>query len=94
MVNPASSTLNKPGGGGPGLITKIKHIMIARYIKSSFASWKTTSAGAILILIEINHMIQGNAISWENIAIGIGLIFAKDGDVSNSNHPVPVARAI
>jgi len=94
MVNPASSTLNKPGGRRPDLITYIKHKMIARFLRSSLASWKSTSAGIILILIEVNHAIQGEPMNWELIMVGVGLIFAKDGDVSNSNHPVPVARAI
>ena len=63
------------------------------------ASWKTTVAGIVAIVIALGNallqFIQGGfaAVAWEvliaGITAGIGLIAAKDAGVTNS--PAPVA---
>ena len=66
------------------------------------ASWKTTGAGIVAIVIALGNAIvqftQGGfaAVAWEvliaGITAGIGLIVAKDAGVSNS--PTPVAARV
>jgi len=66
------------------------------------ASWKTTVAGIVAIVIAVGNalvqFLQGGfaAVSWEvlltAVVAGIGLISAKDAGVSNS--PTPVAARV
>jgi len=79
---------------GPTLIDRIKHRMIAKFLQNALVSWKTTLAGLTLLIIEINHMVQGQPVAWENVTVAIGLILAKDGGVSNAAAPIPVAKAV
>lgn len=67
-------------------------------------SWKTTAAGIVSILTGVltafTQYLNGGfaAVSWEiliaTITAGIGLMFAKDSNVSNSPNPVAPAKVI
>ena len=67
-------------------------------------SWKTTAAGIISILTGLTtaftQFLSGGfaAISWEiliaTITAGIGLIMAKDSNVSNAPNPVAAAKVV
>lgn len=64
-------------------------------MKSFFANWKTTAAGIAAVLGAASHIINGfvngdwsmNSVTADLAAIsaGIGLIFAKDGNVTGGN---------
>lgn len=65
-------------------------------------SWKTTAAGIVAILtgalFAFSQYLSGGfaAISWEAliaaITAGVGLMFAKDANVSNAPNPVAPAK--
>jgi hypothetical protein len=76
------------------ITTKLKEIMLTKFLTSALSSWKTTLAGVVMLLNEINDVINGQPLHWEIIMAAIGLIFAKDGNVSNSSMPGPVAKAV
>ena len=76
------------------VITYLKEKMIAKFLKSALSSWKTTLLGVSIILSEIVKVSNGEPLHWEVIMAGIGLIMAKDGNVSNPSIPIPVAKPV
>jgi len=92
FVNPPADNPFKDQGQQKSITTYLKEKMLTKFLKTRLVSWKTTLAGVVMLLNEINKAVQGDDLSWEVIAAAIGLIFAKDGDVSNSSHPIPVAH--
>lgn len=50
-------------------------------MKKFMENWKTTAAGVGLLLVTIGRLLQGDPVSWEDIAgalAGVGLLFAGD----------------
>lgn len=67
---------------------------IVKKIRTAGANWKTTAAGIAAVLIGVGDFIKlifGDAevsfadvqVRWEAIAMGVGLILARDSDKSS-----------
>jgi len=71
-----------------------------------FANWKTGIAGLIAIIGVVTQLvttltstgtIQLGTTLWTDVtalAAGVGLLFAKDGNKTNSPNPTPVAHTV
>jgi hypothetical protein len=70
----------------------------------NLGSWKTTAAGAVPVIGALGSLINmfatgqwdGNVLMMNimSASAGVGLMFAKDHNVSNSPTPVPVAKPV
>ena len=72
-------------------------------VQNMLASWKTSLMGLPLILTSLSGVIEiilsdapwysiFGSNEFKTLLVGLGLLFAKDSDKTNSSNPVTVAR--